>query len=131
MAIALDACAGQAEPLRWWRARESALTGGPARGGQEVEVSADCLDMLTRLLVAEPGARMTMEQIKVHRWFQRGLPPGALEMNDFLLQGLADMDEVVQPAPGQPACPALPLPLPRARLACLRSLQRLALVSLP
>jgi hypothetical protein len=82
---------------------------GRARGArQEVEVSADCLDMLTRLLVAEPGARMNMEQIKVQRWFQRGLPPGALEMNDFLLQGLADMDKVVQPAP--PARPWLACP---------------------
>lgn len=90
---------------------------GRARAArQEVEVSADCLDMLTRLLVAEPGARMNMEQIKVHRWFQRGLPPGALEMNDFLLQGLADMDEVVQPAPARPACPAPP----PACLPCLR-----------
>ncbi len=63
-------------------------------------MSADCLDMLTRLLVAEPSARMSMGEIKVHRWFQRGLPPGALEMNDFLLQSLTDMDEVL--APGTP-----------------------------
>ena len=63
-------------------------------GAQEVEVSADCLDILTRLLVADPGARMSMAEIKVHRWFQRGLPPGALEMNDFLLQALTDMEEV-------------------------------------
>ena len=60
-------------------------------------MSADCLDMLTRLLVAEPSARMSMGEIKVHRWFQRGLPPGALEMNDFLLQSLTDMDEVLTP----------------------------------
>ena len=57
-------------------------------------MSADCLDILTRLLVADPGARMSMAEIKVHRWFQRGLPPGALEMNDFLLQALTDMEEV-------------------------------------
>jgi hypothetical protein len=61
---------------------------------QDVEVSGDCLDMLTRVLVAAPAKRMSMEQIKEHRWFLKGLPPGALEMNDFLLQGLAGQEEV-------------------------------------
>ena len=61
---------------------------------QDVEVSGDCLDMLTRVLVAAPAKRMSMEQIKAHRWFLKGLPPGALEMNDFLLQGLAGQEEV-------------------------------------
>ncbi len=27
-------------------------------------------------------------------WLLQGLPPGALEMNDFLLQGLANQEEV-------------------------------------
>ena len=61
---------------------------------QDVEVSADCLDMLTRVLVAAPPERMSMDEIKTHRWFMKGLPPGALEMNDFLLQGLANQEEV-------------------------------------
>ena len=61
---------------------------------QDVEVSADCLDILTRVLVAQPSQRMTMEEIKTHPWFLKGLPPGALDMNDFLLQGLADQEEV-------------------------------------
>jgi serine/threonine-protein kinase SRK2 len=61
---------------------------------QEVEVSADCLDILTRVLVAQPSERMSMEEIKSHPWFLKGLPPGALEMNDFLLQGLANQEEV-------------------------------------
>lgn len=76
----------------WLRQTGARTCGGPR--AQEVEVSADCLDILTRLLVADPGARMSMAEIKVHRWFQRGLPPGALEMNDFLLQALTDMEEV-------------------------------------
>lgn len=59
----------------------------------DVEVSADCLDILTRVLVAQPSQRMTMEEIKTHPWFLKGLPPGALDMNDFLLQGLADQEE--------------------------------------
>ncbi len=57
-------------------------------------MSADCLDILTRVLVAQPSARMSMEEIKTHPWFLKGLPPGALEMNDFLLQGLANQEEV-------------------------------------
>ena len=61
---------------------------------QDVEVSADCLDILTRVLVAQPSQRMTMEEIKTHPWFLKGLPPGALDMNNFLLQGLADQEEV-------------------------------------
>ena len=61
---------------------------------QDVEVSAECLDILTRVLVAQPSERMTMDEIKTHPWFLKGLPPGALEMNDFLLQGLANQEEV-------------------------------------
>ena len=61
---------------------------------QDVDVSADCLDILTRVLVAQPSQRMNMEEIKTHPWFLKGLPPGALDMNDFLLQGLADQEEV-------------------------------------
>ena len=57
-------------------------------------MSAECLDILTRVLVAPPSERMTMEEIKTHPWFLKGLPPGALEMNDFLLQGLANQEEV-------------------------------------
>ena len=72
-------------------------TNGAADYAQEVPISVDCLDLLTRVLVAEPAQRLGMEDIKVHRWFLRGLPPGALEMNDFLLQGLTNMDEVLPP----------------------------------
>ena len=59
-------------------------------------MSADCLDILTRVLVAAPSTRMSMDKIKTHPWFLKGLPPGALEMNDFLLQGLANQEEVRQ-----------------------------------
>ena len=62
-------------------------------------MSADCLDILTRVLVAQPSERMSMDEIKTHRWFLKGLPPGALEMNDFLLQGLASQEEVRARAP--------------------------------
>lgn len=53
-----------------------------------VEVSPDCLDILTKVLVAEPAQRLGMDDIKTHRWFLTGLPPGALDMNEFLLKGM-------------------------------------------
>lgn len=65
-------------------------------------MSVDCLDILTRVLVASPGDRMSMDEIKTHAWFLKGLPPGALEMNDFLLQGLANQEEVSQSNPFVP-----------------------------
>lgn len=50
--------------------------------------------MIKRILVADPKDRISMQAIKQHRWFTKGLPPGALEMNEFLLQGLSTMDDV-------------------------------------
>jgi hypothetical protein len=55
------------------------------------------MDLLTRVLVADPAQRITMEDIKRHPWFLRGLPPGALEMNDVLISsdpGQPDLDQV-------------------------------------
>ena len=71
---------------------------------QNPSVSADCLDMLERVLVAEPSKRISMEQIKTHRWFTKGLPPGALEMNEYLLQGLSTMDDVSSRAYSPATC---------------------------
>ena len=61
---------------------------------QSVEVSPDCLDMLTKLLVADHTLRMSMDDIKTHRWFLAGLPPGALDMNEFLLKGMEPQTSV-------------------------------------
>ena len=71
---------------------------------QNPSVSADCLDILERVLVAEPSKRISMEQIKTHRWFTKGLPPGALEMNEYLLQGLSTMDDVSSCADSPATC---------------------------
>ena len=65
---------------------------------QEVPVSEDCLDMLRRVLVANPSQRLNMDQIRAHRWFRGSLPPGALEMNRFLINGFGPMDEVCTPS---------------------------------
>ena len=50
-----------------------------------VAMSADCRNLLSRILVADPGARMTVPHILAHPWFLRGLPPGVAEMNDRLV----------------------------------------------
>lgn len=63
-------------------------------GLQDVPVSEDCLDILRRVLVANPSQRLNMTQIRAHRWFRGSLPPGALEMNKFLINGFGPMDEV-------------------------------------
>jgi len=76
---------------------------------QNPRISSECLDMLKRMLVAEPAQRISMAEIKSHKWFTRGMPPGALEMNEFLLQGLSTMDAVSIPLFTHP----LPTLLPR------------------
>ena len=60
----------------------------PTCYAQSVHVSGDCLSILTRVLVASPTERLSMEAIKTHPWFLAGLPPGALDMNEFLLRGM-------------------------------------------
>ena len=61
---------------------------------QDVAVSREGLELLTRVLVADPAQRMGMDEIKVNQWFLAGLPPGALEMNDHLISSCSMLDEV-------------------------------------
>jgi serine/threonine-protein kinase SRK2 len=60
---------------------------------EDVAVSEGCKDLLTRLLVADPPSRMSIDEIKAHPWFLLSLPPGALDMNDQLMQTSADLRE--------------------------------------
>ncbi|KAK9915501.1 hypothetical protein WJX75_000010 [Coccomyxa subellipsoidea] len=53
---------------------------------EDIPVSSECVDLLTRVLVADPNARLSMEDIKMHAWFIQDLPQDALDMNDFYLQ---------------------------------------------
>ena len=70
-------------------------------------MSAPCRDLLARLLVADPGERMTMAEIKVHSWFLEDLPDGALAMNDWYLQSRPVHDQARRPRPAPaPAGPA-------------------------
>ena len=50
-----------------------------------VAMSADCRDLLSRVLVADPARRITVPAILRHAWFLRGLPDGVAEMNDRLV----------------------------------------------
>ncbi|CAK0784789.1 hypothetical protein CVIRNUC_007993 [Coccomyxa viridis] len=52
----------------------------------DVPVNPECVDLLLRILVADPAERLSIEDIKMHPWFLRDLPRGALDMNDFYLQ---------------------------------------------
>jgi serine/threonine protein kinase len=53
---------------------------------EDIPVSSECVDLLTRVLVADSNARLSMEDIKMHAWFIQDLPQDALDMNDFYLQ---------------------------------------------
>lgn len=60
---------------------------------EDVPVSAECKELVQRLLVPEPSHRMSMRDILAHPWFLQGLPEGALAMNDFYLAWSADVNE--------------------------------------
>lgn len=51
----------------------------------DVPISADCRDLLERLIVADPAKRLRMEEIQAHPWFRANLPGDALSMNDHCL----------------------------------------------
>ena len=50
-----------------------------------VDISDDCRDLLSRMMVADPGSRLSMQQIQRHPWFVANLPPDALLMNENFL----------------------------------------------
>ncbi len=66
---------------------------------EDIPVSSECVDLLTRVLVADPNARLSMEDIKMHDWFIQDLPKDALDMNDFYLQVPQYLDMVIIPLP--------------------------------
>lgn len=58
-----------------------------------LNLSADCRELLCRMLVPKPTQRITLEEIKRHPWFVVDLPPGALDMNDVLLNESSSMTD--------------------------------------
>ena len=49
-------------------------------------VSAECRDLLGRILVADPAARISLAAIQQHAWFLAELPEGCQDMNARLLE---------------------------------------------
>ena len=60
----------------------------------DVPVSYECVSLVRRILVADPSQRLSIEDIKLHPWFLRDLPNGALHMNDFYLQAPPFLEQV-------------------------------------
>eukprot|EP00882_Tetradesmus_deserticola_P001435 GHRQ01001552.1.p1 GENE.GHRQ01001552.1~~GHRQ01001552.1.p1 ORF type:complete len:377 (+),score=197.27 GHRQ01001552.1:1110-2240(+) len=50
-----------------------------------IEISAECRDLLSRMLVRNPDERITMSEIHRHPWFIANLPVEAVSMNDSYL----------------------------------------------
>lgn len=57
-----------------------------------VNVSPECRDLLSKLLVADPRARIPLGGIWQHPWFQKDLPEGVAAMNSHLLAHPATFD---------------------------------------
>lgn len=49
-----------------------------------IQLSAECLDLLSKLLVVDPNQRYTVPQIQAHPWYQLYLPAGVADMNKNL-----------------------------------------------
>ena len=49
-------------------------------------VSPECRDLLGRILVADPAARISLADIQQHPWFLAELPEGCHDMNARLLE---------------------------------------------
>lgn len=65
-------------------------------------ISPELKDMMTKILVADPKERLTIQQIQQHPWFQKNLPAGSLEYNDYAIslggsppQSSREVDEII------------------------------------
>lgn len=56
----------------------------PLDGGSQ-PLSADCQELLRRMLTPDPKGRMHLEHILQHPWFLANLPPDAASMNQVYL----------------------------------------------
>lgn len=50
-----------------------------------IHASDDLKDLLSRILVADPAERITIDGILNHPWYNTHLPPGVKEMNDKMM----------------------------------------------
>lgn len=54
-------------------------------------VSYECLNLFSRIFVADPSQRLSLSELMQHPWFLESLPSGVLEMNDRLCQATNDL----------------------------------------
>lgn len=66
------------------------------------QVSTECLDLLTRILVADPERRLSMTAIQTHPWFRIGLPKGTEDMNRFYAAQCTAPEQVRTPPSPSP-----------------------------
>ncbi|KAD6453412.1 hypothetical protein E3N88_08117 [Mikania micrantha] len=77
-----------------------------------VRVSKDCRHLLSRIFVANPSKRITIEEIKKHPWFKKNMPKELVEgektnyentSGDQSLQSIDEINRIIQEAktPGE------------------------------
>ncbi|KAM0069746.1 putative protein kinase CAMK-OST1L family [Helianthus debilis subsp. tardiflorus] len=77
-----------------------------------VRVSKDCRHLLSRIFVANPSKRITIEEIKKHPWFKKNMPKELVEgertnyantSSDQSLQSIEEINRIIQEAktPGE------------------------------
>ena len=49
-------------------------------------LTAECTDLLCRLLEVDPDKRITVQQVLKHPWFTQDMPEGLRHLNENLLQ---------------------------------------------
>ncbi|KAL9253027.1 Serine/threonine-protein kinase SRK2I-like protein [Drosera capensis] len=47
----------------------------------QIHISQECRDLISRIFVVDPAARITIEEIKTHEWFLRNLPSDLMDEN--------------------------------------------------
>lgn len=60
---------------------KAAIQQQPHRTCKFLQVSAECRDLMHKLLQPDPAKRASMAAIMEHPWFQRDLPPQLMSLN--------------------------------------------------
>lgn len=68
---------------------------------QDVQISAECRDLIARIFVLDPAARITLPEVKQHPWFMVNLPAdldGNMDAEPSNMQSLDEIRRIVQEA---------------------------------
>ncbi|GAB2279686.1 Serine/threonine-protein kinase srk2i [Dionaea muscipula] len=60
----------------------------------QINISEECRDLISRIFVVDPAARITIPEIKKHEWFLRNLPSDLMDEN---MMGSNEFQEPEQP----------------------------------